>query len=81
MQRNLVEPLSARELNVLRLLDTDLYGPDIARRLFVSVNTVRTHTENLYTELGVDNRRVAVRRGRELDLLTPSGDRTTPTAP
>ncbi len=81
VQRNLVEPLSARELDVLRLLDTDLDGPDIARRLFVSVNTVRTHTKNLYAKLGVNNRRAAVRRGRELDLLTPFGDRTTPTAP
>ncbi|MGK5113029.1 MULTISPECIES: LuxR C-terminal-related transcriptional regulator [unclassified Geodermatophilus] len=65
----LVEPLSARELEVLRLLGTDLDGPDIARRLFVSVNTVRTHTKNIYAKLGVNNRRAAVRRGEELDLL------------
>jgi LuxR family maltose regulon positive regulatory protein len=61
--------LSARELDVLRLLDTDLDGPDIARRLFVSLNTVRTHTKNIYAKLGVNNRRSAVRRAAELDLL------------
>ncbi|WP_448624350.1 LuxR C-terminal-related transcriptional regulator [Geodermatophilus sp. URMC 64] len=65
----LVDPLSARELEVLRLLGTDLDGPDIARQLFVSVNTVRTHTKNIYAKLGVTSRRAAVRRGEELDLL------------
>jgi LuxR family maltose regulon positive regulatory protein len=64
----LVEPLSARELDVLRLLGTDLDGPDIARRLFVSLNTVRTHTKNIYAKLGVTNRRAAVRRAAELQL-------------
>ncbi len=66
----LVEPLSERELDVLRLLRTDLGGPDIARELVVSLNTVRTHTKNIYTKLGVNNRRAAVRRGEELNLLT-----------
>jgi LuxR family transcriptional regulator, maltose regulon positive regulatory protein len=64
----LAEPLSARELDVLRLLGTDLDGPDIARRLFVSLNTVRTHTKSIYAKLGVNNRRGAVRRAQELDL-------------
>jgi LuxR family maltose regulon positive regulatory protein len=64
----LVEPLSAREMDVLRLLGTDLDGPDIARQLFVSVNTVRTHTKNIYAKLGVTNRRAAVRRAEELQL-------------
>jgi LuxR family maltose regulon positive regulatory protein len=64
----LIEPLSAREMDVLRLLGSDLDGPDIARRLFVSVNTVRTHTKNIYAKLGVNNRRAAVRRAEELDL-------------
>jgi len=68
-----VEPLSIRELEVLRLLGTDLDGPDIARQLFVSVNTVRTHTKNIYAKLGVNSRRAAVRRGRELDLLARTG--------
>jgi LuxR family maltose regulon positive regulatory protein len=65
----LVEPLSERELEVLRLLGTDLSGPEIARELMVSLNTMRTHTKNIYTKLGVNNRREAVRRARSLDLL------------
>jgi LuxR family maltose regulon positive regulatory protein len=65
-----VEPLSGRELEVLQLLDTELDGPEIARHLFVSLNTVRTHTKSIYTKLGVNSRRAAVRRGRELGLLT-----------
>ncbi|HEU4913367.1 MAG TPA: LuxR C-terminal-related transcriptional regulator [Actinomycetes bacterium] len=65
----MVEPLSDRELDVLRLLATDLGGPDIARELVLSLNTVRTHTKNIYTKLGVNNRRAAVRRATELDLL------------
>ena len=64
----LIEPLSERELDVLRLLGTDLDGPDIARELVVSLNTVRTHTKNIYAKLGVNNRRAAVRRAAELDL-------------
>ncbi len=74
----LVDPLSAREVDVLRLLGTDLDGPDIARQLFVSVNTVRTHTKNIYAKLGVTNRRAAVRRGEELDLLAQAGHRPGP---
>ena len=66
----LIEPLSERELDVLRLLGTDLDGPDIARELTVSLNTVRTHTKNIYAKLGVNNRRAAVRRAVELDLLS-----------
>lgn len=65
----LVEPLSARELEVLCLLDSELDGPEIARHLFVSINTLRTHTKSIYTKLGVNSRRAAVRRGRELGLL------------
>jgi LuxR family transcriptional regulator, maltose regulon positive regulatory protein len=66
----LIEPLSERELDVLRLLGTDLGGPDIARTLVVSLNTVRTHTSHIYAKLGVTNRRAAVRRAAELDLLS-----------
>jgi LuxR family maltose regulon positive regulatory protein len=64
-----VDPLSERELQVLRLLATDLDGPDVARRLVVSLNTLRTHTRNIYAKLGVNNRRAAVRRAGELNLL------------
>ena len=71
----LVEPLSERELDVLRLLGTDLDGPDIARELVVSLNTVRTHTKNIYAKLGVNNRRAAVTRAAELDLSSRARDR------
>ena len=61
-------PLSDRELDVLRLLGTELDGPAIARELMVSLNTVRTHTKHIYAKLAVTNRRAAVRRAAELDL-------------
>ncbi|MGH9123667.1 MAG: LuxR C-terminal-related transcriptional regulator, partial [Acidimicrobiales bacterium] len=67
----LIDPLSERELDVLRLLATDLGGPEIARELMVSLNTLRTHTKNVYLKLGVNNRRAAVRQGEELKLLSP----------
>ena len=66
---DLVEPLSERELEVLRLLRGDLDGPDIANALFVSLNTLRSHTKNIYAKLGVSSRRAAVRRAEELHLL------------
>ena len=59
---------------MLRLLGTDLDGPEIARELVVSLNTVRTHTRNIYAKLGVNNRRAAVRRAQDLGLLR-SGNR------
>jgi LuxR family maltose regulon positive regulatory protein len=65
----LVEHLSERELDVLRLLRTELTGPDIARELMVSLNTFYTHTKSIYNKLGVNNRRMAIRRAEELDLL------------
>jgi LuxR family maltose regulon positive regulatory protein len=66
----LIEPLTERELDVLRMLAGDLDGPSIARRLVVSLNTVRTHTKNIYAKLGVNNRRAAVRRAHQLNLLS-----------
>ena len=68
IKQALIDPLSERELDVLRLLGTDLGGPDIARELMVSLNTVRTHTKNIYAKLAVTNRRAAVRRAAELGL-------------
>jgi LuxR family transcriptional regulator, maltose regulon positive regulatory protein len=65
----LPEPLSERELEVLKLLRSELSGPEIAQKLIVSLHTLRTHTNNIYNKLGVNNRRAAVRRGEELDLL------------
>jgi LuxR family maltose regulon positive regulatory protein len=66
----LIEPLSERELDVLRLLGSELDGPAIARELMVSLNTLRTHTKRIYAKLAVTNRRAAVRRGAELNLLS-----------
>jgi LuxR family maltose regulon positive regulatory protein len=66
-----VEPLSERELQVLRLLEGELSGPDIARALFISPNTLRTHTKHVFTKLGVSSRREAVARARERGLLGP----------
>jgi LuxR family transcriptional regulator, maltose regulon positive regulatory protein len=65
----LVEPLSERELEVLRLLRSELSGPEIAGQLIVSLNTLRTHTKNIFNKLGVNSRRAAVRRAEELDLF------------
>lgn len=73
--QGLIEPLSERELVVLRLLGTDLDGPDIARELIVSLSTVRTHTQKIYAKLGVNNRRAAVRRAEELNLFSRTRDR------
>lgn len=67
---DLIEALSEREAELLRLLRSDLSGPDMARELGVSLNTVRTHTRNIYEKLGVNSRRAAVRRAEELKLLT-----------
>ncbi|HEY5249482.1 MAG TPA: LuxR C-terminal-related transcriptional regulator, partial [Dermatophilaceae bacterium] len=61
--------LSERELQVLRLLDSDLSAPEIARELFVSYNTVRTHTKHIFTKLDVSTRPAAVRRARERGLM------------
>jgi LuxR family transcriptional regulator, maltose regulon positive regulatory protein len=69
IKQALIEPLSERELDVLRLLGTELDGPAIARELMVSLNTMRTHTKNIYAKLAVSNRRAAVRRAAELNLL------------
>lgn len=66
---DLVESLTSRELEVLRLLAEGLTNPEIGQRLFLSPNTVRTHTYNLYGKLGVHNRMNAVSRARELGLL------------
>ncbi len=64
----LVDPLSDRELDVLRLLRSDLSGPEIASELIVSLNTVRSHTKSIYSKLQVTSRRAAVRRADELGL-------------
>jgi LuxR family transcriptional regulator, maltose regulon positive regulatory protein len=65
----LIEPLSERELEVLKLLRSELSGPEIAGQLIVSINTFRTHTKSIFSKLGVTDRRAAIRRGEELNLF------------
>jgi LuxR family maltose regulon positive regulatory protein len=69
LAQTLIEPLSERELEVLRLLRSELSGPEIAQQLIVSINTFRTHTKNIFSKLGVNDRRAAIRRAEELDLF------------
>jgi LuxR family maltose regulon positive regulatory protein len=61
--------LTDRELEVLHLLAERLSNPEIARRLFVSLPTVKTHTRNIYGKLGVHSRKQAVAQARALGIL------------
>ena len=65
----LAEPLSGRELEVLRLLAAGLSKPEIARELIVAESTVRSHVKNIYAKLEAHRRREAVERAREMGLL------------
>ncbi len=65
----LLDPLSDREEAVLRYLPTVMSKAEIAAELFVSVNTVKTHTKNIYRKLGVATRNDAVRRAKQLNLV------------
>jgi LuxR family maltose regulon positive regulatory protein len=65
----LAEPLTGREEAVLRLFDGDRSLRKIAKELYVSLNTVKTHTQSIYRKLGVSDRKDAVARGRDLGLL------------
>jgi LuxR family maltose regulon positive regulatory protein len=65
----LIEPLSERELEVLRLLATGMSNPEIADELYIAVSTVRSHCKNIYSKLNVHKRWDAVQRGRELGLI------------
>jgi LuxR family maltose regulon positive regulatory protein len=64
------EELSPSELRVLRYLPTNLTRPEIARELYVSINTVNTHLRNIYSKLGARDRSAAVRRARDLRLMS-----------
>ena len=69
--QHLPEPLSQAEARVLRLLPTSLSAPEIARELYVSVNTVRTHMRHVYDKLGAHRRLEAINRARALGLFAP----------
>jgi LuxR family maltose regulon positive regulatory protein len=64
------EELSPSELRVLRFLPTNMTRPEIARELYLSINTVNTHIRNIYAKLGARGRSSAVQRARELRLLS-----------
>jgi DNA-binding CsgD family transcriptional regulator len=68
-QAALVEPLSARELEVLGLIDQGLTNPEIAAKLSLAPSTVKTHINNIYGKLAVQTRVQALKRARELRLL------------
>ncbi|MBV8096862.1 MAG: hypothetical protein JO110_27175, partial [Acetobacteraceae bacterium] len=70
MKREGLEPLTPRELHILRLLDMELTNQEIARELVVTPGTVKVHTNNLYRKLATNNRRSAVSFARALGLLT-----------
>ena len=63
------DELSERELGVLRLLASDLTQREIGRELYLSLNTVKSHTRSIFRKLGVSGREQAVARARELDLI------------
>ena len=67
--QTLVEPLSEREIEVLRLMAGGYKYKEIAESLVVSINTVRHHTRNVYGKLDVNSRTQAIGRAKELNLL------------
>ena len=68
-ESDLLEPLSERELEVLQLVADGLSNREIASRLYLSLNTIKGHTRNIYGKLGVHSRTQAVARARALGLL------------
>jgi len=69
----MVEPLSERELEVLRLIAAGLSNEEIAQRLVLSLPTIKWHTSNIYGKLGVKNRMQAVATARTLGVLPAHG--------
>jgi LuxR family maltose regulon positive regulatory protein len=68
-QSSLIEPLTEREIEVLRLIAEGLSNPEIAEKLVLSVGTVKTHVKHIYGKLGVDDRVKAASMARELGLI------------
>ena len=68
-QSSLIEPLTEREVEVLKLIAEGCSNPEIAERLILSVGTVKTHVKHIYGKLGVDDRVKAASMARELGLI------------
>jgi ATP/maltotriose-dependent transcriptional regulator MalT len=66
---HLEEPLNAREIQVLRLFAAGLTNAEVAREMFLSVNTVKWYAKNIYSKLNVNRRAQAVARARELRVI------------
>ena len=67
--KSLIEPLTEQELSILRLMSAGLSHSEIARELYLSINTVKWHTTHIYGKLGVHRRAHAVTRAKELGIL------------
>ncbi len=74
MKQLLVEPLSGREIEVLKLIEGGLSNQDIAAKLFITITTVKRHISNIYAKLEVKNRTQAVSRGKELGFFDEPAD-------
>jgi LuxR family maltose regulon positive regulatory protein len=68
-EAELIEPLSERELEVLQLIAEGLTNQEVSSRLYLSLHTVKAHTRNIYSKLGVNNRTLAVATARSLGIL------------
>jgi len=68
-QQSFADPLSEREIEVLQLIADGLTNQEVADRLYISLNTIKTHTRNIYEKLGVNNRTQAVNKARALRLI------------
>lgn len=66
---NLIEPLSERELEVLRLLNSHLTVPEIAREMLIAPSTLRSHVRSIFLKLDVHGRIEALQKARDLGLL------------
>ena len=69
MRNNLESVLSDRELDTLKLIAEDLTNQEIADKLFISLNTVKTHIKNVFLKLEAENRNKAVDKAKELGLI------------